>query len=114
MARGNYRFMAKYSDHYTRFKAIYFISTKDTAVTTLIIFVQAFVMPAGPRLLHLRVDGGGEFIADYYRDYLKTIGSDTLYCRMLGKHVDLSFLRTSGTRPHGVIQLFSIPFERFA
>ena len=38
-ARGNYRSMAKYSDHFTRFKAVYFISTKVKALTTLVKFV---------------------------------------------------------------------------
>ena len=31
----------------------------------------------------------------------KTIGGDTSYHRMFGKHVDLFFLWTTGTRPHG-------------
>ena len=72
VVRGNYRFMAKYSDHYTKVKAVYFISTKDNALVTLIKFVQDFVMTLGLRLQHSRTDGGGEFIADYYRDYRKT------------------------------------------
>ena len=38
----------------------------------LVKFVQDLVMPLGLRLLHLRVDGGDEFIADYCRDYCKT------------------------------------------
>ena len=29
-------------------------------------------MPLGLRLQHLRADGGGEFVADYSRDYYKT------------------------------------------
>ena len=31
----------------------------------------------------------------------KTIGGDTSYYRMFGRHVDMSFLRTIGTRSHG-------------
>ena len=72
VSRGNYRFMAKYSDHYTKFKAVYFISTKDKALTTLVNFMQGFVMLLSIFLLHLRADGGGEFIADYYCNYCKT------------------------------------------
>ena len=115
-------------------------------------------MPFGLRLLHLRANGGGEFIGDYYSDVCKTtaiiqqfnlpktqerngldnrdertimdvarkwscaaedswggemaatavfllnrpqnntLGGDTSFHRMFGKHVDL--LRTIGTRPH--------------
>ena len=152
--------MVKYSDHFSKFKAIYFISSKDHALTTLVKFVQDLVMPLGLRLQHLRADGGGEFIAGYYREYCKTtaiiqqfsspntpeqnglserdgrtimdiarcllngaalpkflwgemtatavfllnrlpnktIGGDTPYCRMFGKHADLSFLRAIGSR----------------
>ena len=71
-ARGIYHFMAKYSNHFTKFKAVYFIPTKDMALTTLVKVVQDLVMPLGLRLQHLRADGGGEFIADYYRDYCET------------------------------------------
>ena len=58
--RGNYHFMAKYSDHYTKFEAIYLISTKDKVLTTLVKFVQDLVMLLGLRLQHLRADGDGE------------------------------------------------------
>ena len=71
-ARGNCRFMAKYSDHYTKITAVYFISTKDKALTTLFKFVQDLVMPLGLHLQHLRADGGAVFTADYYREYCKT------------------------------------------
>ena len=64
--------MAKCSNHYTKFKAVYFILAKDKALTTQVKFVQDFVMPLGLRLQHLHSDGGGEFIADFYRDYCKT------------------------------------------
>ena len=33
VARGNYRFVAKCSEYYTKFKAVYFISTKDKVLT---------------------------------------------------------------------------------
>ena len=71
-ARLNYRFMSKYTDHCTKFKAVYFISTKNNALATLVKIVQGFVIPLGRYLLQLRADGSGEFIADYYRDYCKT------------------------------------------
>ena len=56
-ARGDYRFMAKCSDHYTKFKAIYIIPTKDKALTTLVKLMQDFVIPLGLCLQHLRADG---------------------------------------------------------
>ena len=70
--RGNYRSMIKCSDHSAKFKAGYFISTKDKALTTQVKFTQDFVAPLGRHLQHLRTDGGSEFIADYFRDCCKT------------------------------------------
>ena len=43
--RGNYLFMVKCPDHYTKFKAVYFISAKDKALATLFVFAQDFVLP---------------------------------------------------------------------
>ena len=71
-ARGNCRFMTKCPDHYTKFKAVYFFSAKYKVLTTLVKFVQDFVMPLGLLLRHMRADGGGEFIASYYRDCCRT------------------------------------------
>ena len=71
--RGKYRSMIKCSDHSAKFKARYFISTKDKVLTTQVKFTQDFVAPIGRHLHHLRTDGGGEFIADYYRDCYKTL-----------------------------------------
>ena len=56
--------MSKYSDHYTKFKVVYFISTKDNMLTTLFKFVQDFVMPLELRVQNLRTGGGGELIVD--------------------------------------------------
>ena len=71
-SHGNYLFMAKCSDHCTKFKAVYFVSTKDKMLINVVKFVQGFVMPLELRLQHLRADGGGEVIADYYRNHCKT------------------------------------------
>ena len=62
--------MAKYSYHYTKLKATYYIATKGKALTTLVKFVQDLLMLLGLRPQHLQTDSGGEFIADY-DDYCK-------------------------------------------
>ena len=65
--------MAKFFDHCTKFKVVYFTSTKDKALTTQVKFVQDFVMHLGLFLQHLRTTGSGKFVVDYYRDYYKTM-----------------------------------------
>ena len=71
VVRGNYCFMAKYTDNLTIFMAVYFISTNDEALTTIYSFVQDLVMSLGLRLLHIRADSDSEFIADFSCDYCK-------------------------------------------
>ena len=71
-ARGNYRFLVKCSDHYTKFKAVYLFLKKDKSLATLVKLVQDFVIPLRLGLLHLRADSGGDFTVDYYHDYYKT------------------------------------------
>ena len=71
-ARGNYRFLVKCSDHYTKFKAVYLFLKKDKSLATLVKLVQDFVIPLRLGLLHLRADSGGDFTVDYYHDYCKT------------------------------------------
>ena len=73
-AQGGYRLIAKFTDHFTTFKAVYFIKTKDDALTTLCRFIQDLAIPLGLRIHRLRSDRGGEYIADYCRSYCKTTG----------------------------------------
>jgi len=66
--------MAKFTDHFTRFKVVYFIKTKDDTLTTLCKFIQDVAIPLGLRVQRLRSDRGGEYIADHFRKYCKTTG----------------------------------------
>ena len=73
-ALGGYQYMAKFTDHYSRLKVVYFIKAKSEALSTLIKFVQDVAIPLGLRVHRLRSDRGGEYIADYFRRYCKTTG----------------------------------------
>ncbi|CAM9498217.1 unnamed protein product [Sphacelaria rigidula] len=64
--------MTKFTDHYTRFKAGYFIETKDETLRTLCRFIKDLAIPLGLRVHRLRSDRGGEHIADYFGRYCKT------------------------------------------
>ena len=54
--------------------AVYPISSKDKALDTLTYFIQDYVIPMGLRVQRLRCDKGGEYVADYYRNYCKETG----------------------------------------
>ena len=53
---------------------VYLIRTKDEAIDTLERFIDDIVIPNGFRLERLRSDCGGEYTAEYYKKFCKTIG----------------------------------------
>eukprot|EP00903_Cladosiphon_okamuranus_P021627 g19885.t1 len=73
-AKDGSRYISKFMDHHTRWKAVYPIASKDKALDTLTYFNQDYVIPTGNRIQRLRCDKGGEYIADYYRNYCKETG----------------------------------------
>ena len=70
-AIGGYSYIAKYIDHHTRLKAVYFVEKKSDTLHTLCKFVQDLAIPPGLRVQHLRSDNGGEYISSSFRDYCK-------------------------------------------
>lgn len=66
---GGASYVAKSTDHYTRWKELNLIKTKNEAITSLCQFVQDLAIPNGLRVEKLRSDKGGEYIAGYYQKY---------------------------------------------
>ena len=54
-------YVAKFTDHHTRLKSVYFLSKKNEAIDALINYNQDVVIPSGHRLQCLRSDRGGEY-----------------------------------------------------
>ena len=73
-AIGGYNYMAKFTDHSSRLKAVYFIAKKSDALSSLVNFVQDIAIPLGLRVEYLRSDNGGEFVSSEFRHYCKTTG----------------------------------------
>ena len=44
-AIGGFKYMAKFTDYFSRLKAVYFIKSKDEALTTLCKFIQDLALP---------------------------------------------------------------------
>ena len=61
-ALGGYKYMAKFPDHYSRLKVVYFIKAKSEALSPLVKFIQDVAIPLGLRVHRLRSDRGGEYI----------------------------------------------------
>lgn len=74
VAKGGFRYVSKFTDEFTRFKAVYLISRKDQAVDTLTRIVQELAVPIGLRVQNLRSDGGVEHRAHYYGSYCSLTG----------------------------------------
>ena len=66
--------MAKFTDHHTRLKSVYFLSKKNEAIDALIHYTQDVVIPSGHRLQRLRSDRGGEYTGLEYREYCLQTG----------------------------------------
>eukprot|EP00903_Cladosiphon_okamuranus_P017943 g16510.t1 len=73
-AIGGFNYMAKFTDHASRLKAVFFIAKKNDALASLVNFVQDIAIPLGLRVEYLRSDNGGEFVNSKFRHYCKTTG----------------------------------------
>ena len=73
-AKDGSRYISKFTDHHTRLKAVYPIASKDKALDTLTYYNQDYVIPTGHRIQRIRCDKGGEYVADYFRNYCKETG----------------------------------------
>ena len=58
-AKDGARYISKFTDHHTRWKAVYPIASKDKALDTLAYFNQDYVIPTGNRIQRLRCDKEG-------------------------------------------------------
>lgn len=65
-AKGGHRYISKFTDELTRYKAVYPSWTKDKAFDTLVRFTTELVIPSGFRFQCLRFDGGGTYRAGYF------------------------------------------------
>ena len=74
-AIGGNAYMAKYSDHHSRLKAVYFIEDKGNTLHTLDRLIQDLTIPLGLRVQPLRSDNGGEYTSGSFQEYCKSTGS---------------------------------------
>lgn len=73
-AKGGYKYVSKFTCEYSRMNAVYLIKSKDEAVDTLDRYHHDIVIPHVFRMHFLRTDCGGEYIANYYKEYCQSIG----------------------------------------
>ena len=74
-AIGGCPYMAKYTDHRSRLKAVYFIEKKSDTLHTLGRFIQDIAIPLGPRVQHHRSNNGGEYTSGSFQELCKSTGN---------------------------------------
>ena len=90
-AIGENAYMAKYTDHHSRLKAVYYcIEKKSNTLHTLGTLIQDLAIPLGLRVQHLRSDNGGEYTSGSFQEYCKQLdlvsnsGSRTVFRNATG------------------------------
>ena len=66
--------MAKYTDHHSRLKTVYFTEKKSDTLHIIGRFIQDLAIPLGLRVQHLRSDNGGEYTSGRLQENCKTTG----------------------------------------
>ena len=87
-------YVAKFADHHTRLKSVYFLSKKNEAIDALINYTQDVVIPSGHRLQRLRSDRGGEYTGLEYQEYCLQTGIKQEFATTI-----TMFRNISGRRP---------------
>ncbi|CAN0421397.1 unnamed protein product, partial [Scytosiphon promiscuus] len=75
-ALGNFKYISKIVDQFSKWSEVYLLKTKADAVDSLQLFNQHVVIPSGYRLARIRGDRGGEFTGQAFRSYCQEIGSE--------------------------------------
>ena len=73
-ALGDYRYVSKISDEYTKWTEIHLLKSKRDALHSFQAFVKSVVIPSGFRVERLRADKGGEYIGQTFKDYCLQTG----------------------------------------
>ena len=59
-ARGGYKYVAKFTDDYSRMKEIFLLKTKQDTAESIHLHNMTVATPLGLRIQRLRSDGGGQ------------------------------------------------------
>ena len=62
-ARGEYKYVSKFTDDFSRMKEIFLLKSKNEAVDSLHLYNKTVAVPLGLRIQRLRCDKGGEYIS---------------------------------------------------
>ena len=69
VAIGDYKYVSKITDEYTKRTAFYLLTNKKQALQPLQMFVDSTVIPFGDRIVRWRADKGGEYTGEEFRQY---------------------------------------------
>ena len=73
-AIGGYKYVSKITDEYTKWTAVYLLTSKNQALQSLELFVDSTVIPFGGRIVRWRANKGGECTGEEFRQYCSETG----------------------------------------
>ena len=73
-ARGDYEYVSKVTDQFTKWTAVYLPCTKDQALTSLQLFVTSTAIPFGSRIVIWQADKNGEYTGEDFKSYCQETG----------------------------------------
>ena len=73
-ARGDYEYVSKITDQFTKWTAANLLCTKDQALASLQLFVTSIVILFGSRIVTWRADKGGEYAGEGVKVYRQEMG----------------------------------------
>ena len=74
VAIGGYKYASKITDEYTKWTAVYLLTSKNQALQSLQLLVDSTAIPFGSRLVRWRADKGGEYTGKTFRRYCLETG----------------------------------------
>ena len=68
-ARGDYEYVSKIIDQFTKWTAVYLLCTKDQALVSQQLFVASIIISFESRIVTWRADKGGEYTGEDFKAY---------------------------------------------
>ena len=73
-AYGDFKYVSKITDQFSRWTAVYLLENKSCAFHYFRLFVTSTVIPCGGRVIRWRVDKGGEYTSEGFKQYCLETG----------------------------------------
>ena len=74
-AYGDFKYVSKTTDQFTRWTAVYLLDNKNCAFDTYCLLAISTAIPCGGRVIRWRADKGGEYTSEAFKPYCLETGT---------------------------------------